>query len=322
VTRISTDVEHAARLLRAGGVVAIPTETVYGLAADARNEEAVRRVFAMKGRPADHPLIVHLAGREWLSHWAREIPESGWRVAGRFWPGPLTLILKRQPSVADGVTGGQDTVGLRVPNHPLTLELLRRVATGLAAPSANRFGRLSPTRPEHVAEELGDAVDLILDGGPCDVGVESTILDLSGNRPRVLRPGGVSLEELAHALGEPVELVRGVTGVRAPGTLAAHYAPMTPLLLLAPEALWGEAERRAAAGQRVAVLTRSEPRLFANVFVLRLAQNAADYARELYAALRAMDHAGHDVILVEAVPEAPEWLAVANRLMRAASAHP
>ncbi|MEJ5211921.1 MAG: L-threonylcarbamoyladenylate synthase, partial [Burkholderiales bacterium] len=176
---MSTDLDRAVALLRAGGVVAIPTETVYGLAADARNPQAVRRVFAIKGRPADHPLIVHIAAAESLPQWARDIPDAAWRLAGRFWPGPLTLILRRAPGVPDEVTGGQDTVGLRVPDHPLTLELLRRFGGGLAAPSANRFGHVSPTRPEHVAQELGEAVDLILDGGPCSVGVESTILDLS-----------------------------------------------------------------------------------------------------------------------------------------------
>lgn len=318
---ISTDLDRAVALLRAGGVVAIPTETVYGLAADARNPQAVRRVFAIKGRPADHPLIVHIAAAESLPQWARDIPDAAWRLAGRFWPGPLTLILRRAPGVPDEVTGGQDTVGLRVPDHPLTLELLRRFGGGLAAPSANRFGHVSPTRAEHVAQELGEAVDLILDGGPCSVGVESTILDLSGDVPTVLRPGGVSLAALEEVLGQPVALRTGAGGVRAPGTLAAHYAPTTPLLLLPAERLWQEAARRAAAGERLGVLTHDLPRALPGVFVLRLPAEAAAYARELYAALRALDGAGYDCILVEAVPDAPEWLAVANRLERAARAH-
>ncbi|MEO1767776.1 L-threonylcarbamoyladenylate synthase [Thiobacter aerophilum] len=319
--RISTDLDRAVALLRAGGVVAIPTETVYGLAADARNPAAVRRVFAIKGRPADHPLIVHIAAAEAMPEWARDIPEAAWRLARHFWPGPLTLILQRAPGVPDEVTGGQNTVGLRVPDHPLTLELLRRFGGGLAAPSANRFGRISPTRPEHVVAELDEAIDLILDGGPCSVGVESTIVDLTGRRPTVLRPGRVSLEALEHVLGEPVALSTGEDGVRAPGTLAAHYAPATPVLLLPLERLWEEAARRVAAGERVGVLTYGLPRTCPGVFVLRLPGQPAAYARELYAALRAMDEAGYACILVETVPETSEWLAVANRLKRAATAH-
>ncbi len=317
---ISTDLERALALLRAGGVVAVPTETVYGLAADARNPDAVRRIFAIKGRPADHPLIVHIASAGAMTDWARDIPEAAWRLARAFWPGPLTLILWRWPEVPDVVTGGQDTVGLRVPDHPLTLELLRRFGGGLAAPSANRFGRISPTRPEHVVDELGEAVDLILDGGPCGVGVESTIVDLTGGTPAVLRPGGIPLEAIRSVLGRPVDYSPGGGPVRAPGMLPSHYAPATPLAILPADRLWDEAARRAQAGARVGVLTHGLPRAMPGVFVLCLPNDAAEYARELYAALRALDDEGYDGILVEAVPDSPEWLAVANRLERAAAA--
>lgn len=316
---ISTDLERALALLRAGGVVAVPTETVYGLAADARNPDAVRRIFAIKGRPADHPLIVHIASAEAMTDWARDIPEAAWRLARAFWPGPLTLILWRRPEVPDVVTGGQDTVGLRVPDHPLTLELLRRFGGGLAAPSANRFGRISPTRPEHVVDELGEAVDLILDGGPCGVGVESTIVDLTGSTPAVLRPGGIPLEAIRSVLGRPVDYSSGGGPVRAPGMLPSHYAPATPLAILPADRLWDEAARRAQAGARVGVLTHGLPRAMPGVFVLCLPNDAAEYARELYAALRVLDEEGYDGILVEAVPDSPEWLTVANRLERAAA---
>lgn len=316
---ISRDVAYAVARLAAGGVVAIPTETVYGLAADARNVEAVGRVFAIKGRPADHPLIVHIGGAAQLSDWAKDIPAEAYTLARRFWPGPLTLVLKRLPDVPDVVTGGQDTVALRVPAHPLTLELLRRFGGGLAAPSANRFGRLSPTRPEHVVAELDGAVDLILDGGPCRVGLESTILDLTGDEPHLLRPGAVSLAALEAVLGRPVAR-GGKSRVRAPGSLPAHYAPATPLVLLAGDRLWQEAARQAATA-RIAVLTHSGAESLPRATVVTLPSRPEDYARELYATLRELDAGGFDLILVEAVPESEEWLAIADRLQRAAAGH-
>jgi tRNA threonylcarbamoyl adenosine modification protein (Sua5/YciO/YrdC/YwlC family) len=194
-------IEAAAAILRQGGVVAFPTETVYGLGADASNPDAVRRIFQIKGRPADHPLIVHLSDKSQLGHWAREVPEAARLLAEHFWPGPLTLILSRNKHVSDAVTGGQDTVGLRVPGHPVALALLRAMgpAAALAAPSANRYGRISPTTAAHVREELGDSVDMILDGGPCEVGLESTIVSFTGDTATVLRPGGIPLERTARA---------------------------------------------------------------------------------------------------------------------------
>jgi L-threonylcarbamoyladenylate synthase len=309
----------AAARLRAGGVVAMPTETVYGLAARAEDEAAVRRVFAIKGRPADHPLIVHLAAAQWLPDWARVVPEAAWTLARAFWPGPLTLVLERQPGVLDAVTGGQDSVALRVPAHPVALDLIR-AAGALVAPSANRFGRLSPTTAQDVAAELGQAVDLILDGGPCRVGVESTIVGLLGDTPMLLRPGGIPLEPIEALLGRP--LARPTGGVRVSGNLPAHYAPATPLELLPAAAVPERVEALTGLGLRPAVLglgTAPGP-LPAGVRVVTLPAEAEAYARALYASLRALDAAGCDRILVVMPPDEPVWLAVRDRLSRAAAA--
>jgi len=212
---MSVQIEKAAALLRQGELVAFPTETVYGLGADASNPEAVAKIFAAKGRPADHPLIVHIPGVEHLDRWAREIPETAFASAKAFWPGPLTLILKRQPNVPDAVTGGQDTVGIRVPGHPLALELLKAFDGGVAAPSANRFGHVSPTTAQHVHDELGSAVAMVLDGGPCRVGIESTIVNLTGPQSRILRPGMISAADLGRVLGR-MPGTCGQDGDRAP----------------------------------------------------------------------------------------------------------
>lgn len=311
-------IQEAAAILRSGGLIAFPTETVYGLGADARQESAVRRVFAAKGRPADHPLIVHLGSPDWLADWALAIPESAWRLAERFWPGPLTLVLRRAPQVLDAVTGGQESVALRVPAHPIALALIQ-TAGPLVAPSANRFGRVSPTSAEHVRAELGDAVDLILDGGPCVVGLESTILSLLDETPRLLRPGAIGPEAIEAVIKRPVVLQGGK--VRAPGTLPAHYAPATPLELLAPSEIGTRVDQALAQGMRVAILGYGQAPLPLPPGVERLSlpETAADYARGLYAALRALDRPEIDLILVESPPEGPEWLAVWDRLRRAAA---
>ena len=231
-----TDIQRAVALLRQGELVALPTETVYGLDADALNPDAVAKIFAAKGRPSDHPLIVHLADAEALTTWARDIPKDAIALARAFWPGPLTLILKKEEGVPDIVTGGQDTVGLRVPNHPIALQLLRAFGSGLAAPSANRFGRISPTTAEHVRQELGDRVPLILDGGPCQVGLESTILDLSRGVPVILRPGAIGADDIARVIGrrprlrdavlarvpQPAGLPANVLWIEAPADAAAY----------------------------------------------------------------------------------------------------
>lgn len=291
----AVSLDAAADLLRGGGLVAFPTETVYGLGARARDPVAVRQIFAAKGRPVDHPLIVHLAAAAELSDWA-EVDARAEALAAAFWPGPLTLVLRRRAGVPDEVTGGLDTVGLRVPDHPLARALIAQVGCGLAAPSANRFGRVSPTTAAHVWAELGAELP-VLDGGPCAVGVESTILDLSQPQPALLRPGGVPVEALEAQLGP---IARG-GATRAPGTLAAHYAPRTALRLSdAPEA---EAAALRDQGLRVAVLSFGDD---------------AAYARALYAELRRLDALGVDV-LVAARP-GPQGIgaAVADRLARAA----
>lgn len=311
-------IAEAATCLRAGGVVAFPTETVYGLGADALNVEAVRRVFAIKGRPADHPLIVHLADAAWLDDWARDVPEAARALARAFWPGPLTLVLPRQPHVLDAVTGGQDSVALRVPDHALARRLIT-AAGALVAPSSNRFGRVSPTTAAHVADELGGAVDLILDGGPCAVGVESTIVSLLTDPPVLLRPGGIAPEQIEAVLQAPV--ARQGAGVRAPGLLPAHYVPSTPIEIVEPARLAARAASLAAAGLRVAVLERGNaaalPQAVERVAMPRVADA---YARALYATLRACDAQGFDRLLVEQPPDGSAWLAVRDRLGRAARA--
>ena len=315
-----TEVSRAARLLREGELVAFPTETVYGLGADAGNPRAIAKIFAAKGRPAEHPLIVHLPGVAHLERWAIDIPEAAGKLAGAFWPGPLTLILKRHPHVPDAVTGGQDTVGLRVPNHPQALQLLREFAGGVAAPSANRFGRISPTTAEHVREELGSTVAMILDGGPCAVGIESTILDLSGGEPRILRPGMLDAAAIGSVLGCPPAFGRKQNAPRVSGSLEAHYAPRTPMQLVTPAELADAASKALGAGRRVAVLA-SEPFALDHPNLAWRAASAepAQFAHDLYARLRELDASGCDLILVAAPPSDDAWRAVADRLRRAAA---
>ena len=320
---MSDPLQQAVVLLRAGELVAIPTETVYGLGADASNPTAVAKIFAAKGRPADHPLIVHLPGDDHLEHWAIDIPSIAWELSEQFWPGPLTLILKRHPDVPDAVTGGQNTVGLRVPGHPMALALLREFSAaggsgGIAAPSANRFGRISPTTAQHVRDDLGDQVPLILDGGPCQVGIESTIIDLSRETPTVLRPGMISAETLALVLGATPESDGGGHAVpRVSGSLEAHYAPRTPMQLVTPEALQMVVDGLQNTGKTVAVLSRYRPAGAVSSWI-PAALDARAYSRDLYAHLRQLDASGADLILVEAVPNDGPWSALFDRLRRAA----
>lgn len=333
---MTIDFADAVRLLQAGELVAFPTETVYGLGADAANPEAVAKIFAAKGRPADHPLIVHLPGAAHLDRWARDIPALAWDLAEAFWPGPLTLILKRAAAVPYAVTGGQETVGVRVPAHSIALDLLRAYAQagggknglcGVAAPSANRFGRISPTDAAHVREELGDAVALVLDGGPCQVGIESTILDLSrddGFPPRLLRPGHITPEQIAAVIGVMPEVPTakqggGAEAPRVSGSLDAHYAPLTPMRVVATSQLGDLARSLKESGQSFGLLAHSQQPAIVPAHSLRqLPGDAEGYARGLYAALRELDQAGNDVIVVEAIPTDPSWAAVADRLRRAA----
>ncbi|HUF34235.1 MAG TPA: L-threonylcarbamoyladenylate synthase [Acidimicrobiales bacterium] len=310
-------IERAVAVLRGGGLVAIPTETVYGLAADASDPAAVRRIFEAKGRPADHPVIVHLPGAEALERWARPVPDDAHLLAAAFWPGPLTVVLERHPSVPTEVTGGRDTVALRVPDHPVAARLLSAFGGGLAAPSANRFGRVSPTTAADVVADLGAVIDLVVDGGPCTVGVESTIVELVGGAATVLRPGGVSAEELAEVLGRPVGHTPSGPA-RAPGMLASHYAPATPLAVLDGEAALARVAAEAARGRRVGVVSPNGLEAPGAVAAWDAGGDVATYARWLYRWLRAADGEHLDLLVV--VPPEGEGLgvAVADRLRRAA----
>ncbi len=305
---ISTDIGLAADRLRAGGVVAMPTETVYGLAADARNAGAVARIFEIKGRPTDHPLIVHLGTADEMSDWATEVPDSAERLAAACWPGPLTVLLHRRPEVDDIVTGGRPTIGLRVPSHPMAQQLLADVRGGLAAPSANRFGKVSPTTAEHVLADIGDRLDperdLILDGGACDVGVESTIVDLTVSPPQVLRSGAISSADLHRILRRDVAGAAGPS--RASGMLASHYAPDCEVVPVADRhAAEILATRRRADGARVAVLDRTDDLVVA--------------AQRLYADLRAADERALDVLVVVLPPAAGLGHAIRDRVTKAAA---
>ena len=311
-------IEQAAEILRRGGLVAFPTETVYGLGADAANDGAVGRIFAAKGRPTDHPLIVHLGAADQIGRWAREVPTAAWLLAARFWPGPLTMILRRAPGVSDAVTGGQDTVGLRVPDHPVALALLNTFGGGIAAPSANRFGRVSPTTAAHVLGEFGDDVDWVLDGGACAVGLESTILDLSGQAPRLLRPGAVTPGALAETLGEPPS-TRTAGAPRAPGGFPSHYAPDTPLQLVETTAIERTLRSFLAVQQSVVVLSQHSPATgHADCRWSMMPADPREYGRVFYARLREVDTWNCRRILVESPPATKEWQAVRDRLERAA----
>ena len=302
--------------MRRGGLVAFPTETVYGLGADASNPGAVARIYQVKGRPAAHPVIVHIADAAQLHRWAREIPEHAVRLAGRFWPGPLTLVLRRAPGVRDELTGGQDTIGLRVPGHPVALALLGEFGGGIAAPSANRFGRISPTSAEHVLSDLNGDVDMILDGGPCEIGIESTIVDLSRGKPVILRPGRISEDDIAQALGV-ASSPPDSAAPRTPGALASHYAPRHPLRLRGP----GDwiVRGQGASVRRAVMSFHARPAGDPSALWIEAPRNPQRYAHDLYANLRALDSSGCEEILVEEPPATVAWAAVRDRLSRACS---
>lgn len=299
----------------------LPTETVYGLAADATNAAAVRRVFAAKGRPAGHPLIVHLADASEVGRWAATVPDAARRLAAACWPGPLTLVLARGAGLADEVTGGRATVGLRVPDHPVAQRVIELAGVPVAAPSANRFGRVSPTSAADVQAELGGLLDLVLDGGPCTVGVESTIIDLVGGRPLLLRPGGVPVELVEEVLGEVVERER-VGPARASGMLASHYAPGVAVELVPAGAFLARVLELQASGRRVAALGLEGWPVPAGAVLLPPPTSVADYARSLYRRLHEADEAGVDVLVAAAPPPEGLGLAVLDRLRRAAAPRP
>lgn len=320
------EIARAVDVLRSGGLVALPTETVYGLGADASNDDAVRKVFAAKGRPADHPLIVHIADASAIDAWAANVSTEARLLADAFWPGPLTLLVARADSVSDVVTGGRPTVGLRVPDHGLALELLRAFGGGVAAPSANRFGKVSPTTAAHVVADLGDSVDLVLDGGPCRVGVESTIIDVSGDTVEVLRLGGIALERIAEVLGhEP--MVRASAepadrGAKAPGMLASHYAPDARVLIADEHEITDVlVAQMASADGPVGVLAPATlTGLPEDVIELEPAGTAEEYASVLYARLRQADRLGLRVLVCVPPPAVGLGAAVRDRLGRAAAA--
>lgn len=316
---INQEIAKAAAILKAGGLVALPTETVYGLGGDARNPAAVAKIFAVKQRPNNHPLIVHLADASELEQWALETPETAHQLAQAFWPGPLTLILKKRPEVLNSVTGGQDTVALRVPRHPQTLAVLKAFGGGLVAPSANRFTRVSPTSAEAVRAELGHQVDMILDGGMCEVGVESTILDLSRGEPRILRPGMITAEAISAVIGQPVHSSHSTQDVRAPGMHLLHYAPDTRTVVLSAEEIQHYIQQLSAADLPAVCLCWSDAVHVQHqqVTIINMPDNAKDYAHELYATLRTQDSAPYQHIIIEAVPANSDWEAIRDRLQKA-----
>lgn len=320
----ASEIEAAAAALRAGELVAFPTETVYGLGADARQREALRRIYALKGRPITHPLILHIRELAELPQWAHEVPDEVDALATHFWPGPLTLVLARAPGVLDELTGGQDSIAVRVPSHPVARALLAAFGSGIAAPSANRYGHVSPTCAAHVREEFPDGLR-ILEGGACEVGLESTILSFIGGEPRLLRPGVIGRRALEQVLGRALaagEPAKSSTIPRVPGSTPAHYAPNTPLQLVPGDALERSLHERLARGERVAVLARraAPAGLPGGICVwLTAPEAAAPYGQALYANLRALDKSGAGTLLVEAVPAAETWEAVRDRLTRAAA---
>ncbi len=298
-------IDDAVRILRAGGVIVLPTETVYGLAADAENDAAIARVFAIKHRPADHPLIVHLADALEIAQWTQMAPPIAHVLAERFWPGPLTMVLQRSSRVSDRITGGQDTVAIRVPAHPLAHAILSEFGGGLVAPSANRFGAVSPTTAAHVRADLGDEVDAIVDGGQAEFGLESTIVDLTSGDPVILRTGAITAEDIAHLIGHAIGERNPLSAVRAPGMLASHYAPRARVELVE------EPERRDVAARYVADGAR--------VALLELPDDPGAAGRELYARLRDLDASGVDIIVATLPPLGPRTHAVRDRLLRAAA---
>lgn len=321
MTQSIPQLTQAVQILHNGGLVAFPTETVYGLGADASNELAVRKVFQVKGRPADHPLIVHLAYQKQLAEWALEVPADALKLAEAFWPGPLTIILKKRPEVLACVTGGQDTVALRIPRHPVARALLEAYGNGLVAPSANRFTHISPTTACAVREELGNQIDMILDGGACEVGVESTIVDLSTKQPVILRPGMISAAQLSAVLDKPVETAyREKIITRAPGQHHLHYAPTTRTELMATADIPSALQTLDNASLPIVCLAHSKQAFPAHegVYWVNMPANASAYAHELYRTLRSLDQQQYKAIWVEAVPEGVEWEAIRDRLNKAA----
>jgi len=321
-------IAQAADRIRTGGLVGFPTETVYGLGADASSDSAVAGIFAAKGRPSDHPLIVHVADAAQVSDYASSVPPFAQRLIAAFWPGPLTVILPRREGVAAAAAGGQNSIGLRCPAHPVALAFLKAClelgVRGVAGPSANRFGRVSPTTAAHVAQEFDDAL-LVLDGGPCAVGIESSIVDCTRSRPVLLRPGVLTRAQLEAACGEPVlskdEALREAgSAPRASGTLDAHYAPNAKVRLMDAGAIQTALDLLGADAAHIAVYARDVMRIKSdNVLYRRMSDDAGATAQQLFAVLRGFDAQGIKLIWIEHPPASPEWDGVRDRLGRAAA---
>ncbi len=318
VRATQSEIEKAVETLRAGELVVFPTETVYGLGANAADPVAVRKIFEVKGRPADHPVIVHLDNPRYLHRWVSHVPAVAEKLSAMFWPGPLTLILPKAENVNDLVTGGQASIGIRIPSHPMAQQLLNAFGGGIAAPSANRFGRLSPTKPEHVRDELGDAVSVILDGGDSPIGLESTIVSCLNDEVRLLRPGFITRSQIERVVGS---LTVGGTAPRAPGDRVQHYAPSTPLEIVP----WDVLEARAGAfverQEKVAVLAMRPPlHTRRHMTWINAGKKPESYAHNLYNNLRTLDRAGCARIFVQELPQDERWAAVLDRLQRASGA--
>ena len=315
VRATQTEIEEAVEALRTGDLVVFPTETVYGLGANASNPVAVRKIFDVKGRPPDHPVIVHLDDPRYLHRWVSQVPPVAGQLADKFWPGPLTLILPKADNVNDIVTGGQDSIGIRVPSHPMAQQLLNAFGGGIAAPSANRYGRLSPTKPEHVRDELGDAVRVILDGGDSPIGLESTIVSCLDNQARLLRPGAITRSQLEQVVGA---LAVGGIVPRSPGDRALHYAPSTPLEIVASDDLELRAGEYVARDEKVAVLAMRPPlHTQRHMTWINAGKKPDTYAHNLYAHLRTLDRIGCERIFVQSLPADERWAAILDRLQRA-----
>ena len=320
VRATQVEIETAVQALRDGELVAFPTETVYGLGANAQNPAAVGKIFTVKGRPPNHPVIVHLDSPRYLHRWVRDVPQSATRLAEAFWPGPLTLVMPRAPSVHDVITGGQDTIAIRVPAHPMAQQLLNAFGGGIAAPSANRFGRLSPTRAEHVREEFAETVRVILDGGECQIGLESTIVSFEGPLARLLRPGAITAAQIRGVVGDELLLGADIASPRVPGSTPAHYAPSTPMTIVPAGEIDAQADAASIGGRRVAVLAQRLPlRSHKYVTWINAGRRPESYARDLYTNLRTLDKAGCQQILVQAVPDGEPRDAIRDRLLRAAT---
>lgn len=317
---LQSEIQEAVEALRAGDLVAFPTETVYGLGANANNPDAVRKIFRVKGRPSTHPLIVHIDHPRYIQRWVRELTPEAKRLADAFWPGPLTIVAKRAPAVNDIITGGQDTIAIRVPNHPVAQQLLNAFGGGIAAPSANRYGNVSPTRAEHVRDEFGEDVRIVLDGDDCKIGLESTIVSCVGDVPRVLRPGSITLTQL-RAVVPSIQAGPNPTSPRVPGSMSRHYSPVTPVNVVPSRRLEIVMNEFTAKEEKVAVLAQRPPGNTTPFMTWINAGTRPDlYARQLYANLRTLDKAGAKIILVEEVPDDERWEAIRDRLKRAATA--